>query len=74
MLVVLPDTYSASAVAAAAATAKIQAMDAVATNLGVSASDLGMKQPGLPVRGVDGAPAQPQNTDWRERQVALATG
>merc|ERR1719481_1645997 len=55
---------SASAVAAAAATAKIQAMDAVATNLGVDASQLQLAAP-LPV-----APTQSAcGTDWRDRQI-----
>lgn len=48
---------SASAVAAAAATAKIQAMDAVATNMGVDASQLVIPAP------------PPVQVDWRDRQI-----
>ena len=62
---------SASAVAAAAVTAKIQAMDAVATNLGVDASKLAM--PAAMVKPVLPDPnlttAVNPTADWRDRPV-----
>ena len=63
--------FSASAVAAAAVTAKIQAMDAVATNLGVDASKLAM--PAAMVKPVLPDPnlttAVNPTADWRDRPV-----
>ena len=61
---------SASAVAAAAVTAKIQAMDAVATNLGVDASKLALPlvKPALPDPNL--TTAVNPTADWRDRPVS----
>jgi len=60
---------SASAVAAAAVTAKIQAMDAVATNLGVDASKLALPlvKPALPDPNL--TTAVNPTADWRDRPI-----
>merc|ERR1719180_524141 len=60
---------SASAVAAAAVTAKIQAMDAVATNLGVDASKLALPlvKPTLPDPNL--TTAVNPTADWRDRPI-----
>lgn len=66
-------SFSASAVAAAAVTAKIQAMDAVATNLGVDASKLALPlvKPALPDPNL--TTAVNPTADWRDRPVSGKT-
>ena len=65
-------SFSASAVAAAV-TAKIQAMDAVATNLGVDASKLALPlvKPALPDPNL--TTAVNPTADWRDRPVSGKT-